>query len=128
MWKYVPFRNITNTCLLNSVETKSVECMLLVVYGVHLINYKWNYYFLLLTFVSKFGSFCISCYVIEYICQFLHDINIPKGARAARAHCVLIVKKLNKCTLSFLVYNLFLDRQRIVSIHRYLSCLHEIHV
>jgi len=50
---------------------------------------------------------------------------MPKDASAGRAHGVLIVKKLNKCTLSILVPNLFLDRQRIISIHWYLGCLHE---
>jgi len=49
---------------------------------------------------------------IEYICQFLHDIKMLKGAIAVKACSVLIVK-LNKCTLSILVSNdLFLDRQR----------------
>ena len=51
-----------------------------------------------------------------------------KGASGARAHGVLIVKKLNKWTLSILVSNLFLDRQHNISIHRYISCFHEIHV
>ena len=50
---------------------------------------------------------------------------MPKDASAGRAHGVLIVKKLNKCTLRILVPNLFLDRQRIISIHWYLGCLHE---
>ena len=56
---------------------------------------------------------------------------MPKDASAGRAHGVLIVKKLNKCTLSILVPNLFLDRQLIISIQRnisihwYLGCLHE---
>jgi len=36
----------------------------------------------------------------------------PMGASAARARCVLMVKILNKCILSILVYNLVLDRQR----------------
>ena len=35
-----------------------------------------------------------------------------KGASAAWARGVLMVKILNKCVLSILVYNLFLDRQR----------------
>jgi len=45
-----------------------------------------------------------------------------------------MVKILNICTLSILVYNLFLDRQRNISlrrhisIHRYLGCLHEIEI
>ena len=56
---------------------------------------------------------------------------MPKEASAGRAHGVLIEKKRNKCTLSILVPNLFLDRQRIISIQRnisihwYLGCLHE---
>ena len=33
---------------------------------------------------------------------------MPKDVSAARAHGVLIGKKLNKCTLSILVSNLFL--------------------
>jgi len=45
------------------------------------------------------------------MCQFLHDIKIPKGASTTRARGVLIVKKLNKCTLKSLVSNLFVDRQ-----------------
>ena len=39
-------------------------------------------------------------------------IKRPMGARASRARGVLMVKILNKCILSILVYNLFLDRQR----------------
>jgi len=31
----------------------------------------------------------------------------PKGASAARAHVVLMVKILNKCILYILVYNIF---------------------
>jgi len=30
---------------------------------------------------------------LEYMCQFLHDIKIPKGASTTRARGVLIVKK-----------------------------------
>jgi len=45
---------------------------------------------------------------------------VPKGASVARTHVVLIVKKVNKCTLSILVSNLFLDRQCNISIHHYL--------
>ena len=43
-----------------------------------------------------------------------------------------MVKILNKCILSILVYNLFIDRQRNISIHpnisihRYLGCLYGI--
>ena len=36
----------------------------------------------------------------------------PKGVSAMRARGVLMVKILNKCILSILVYNLFLKRQR----------------
>jgi len=39
---------------------------------------------------------------------------MPKGANAARARAVLIVKKLNKSTLNILVSNLFFDRQHPV--------------
>jgi len=57
-----------------------------------------------------------------------HNIKMAKGAITARARSVLIVKKLNKCTLSILVSNTCLDRQCNISIHQYLSCLHEIHI
>ena len=40
---------------------------------------------------------------------------MPKDVSAGRAHGVLIVKKLNKCTLSN--FNLFLDKQRNISMH-----------
>jgi len=46
------------------------------------------------------------------MCQCLLTIKRPKGANAAIAHGVFIVKILNKCILSILVYILFLDRQR----------------
>jgi len=45
-----------------------------------------------------------------------------------------MVKILNKCILSILVYNLFLDTQRNIyihpniAIHRYIGCLHEIEI
>ena len=39
-------------------------------------------------------------------------IKTPKGASAARARGVVVVKILNKYNLSILVYDLFLDRQR----------------
>jgi len=40
-----------------------------------------------------------------------------------------MVKLLNKCILSILVYNLFLGIQRkFFFIHRYISCLHEIEI
>ena len=58
--------------------------------------------------------------------QFLYDLKMLPGARAARAWCVLVMKTLTTCTLSILVSNLFLDRKRNISIHWYLSCLHEI--
>ena len=54
-----------------------------------------------------------------YICEFIYDIKMPKGASEARARDVLIVKKLNKCTLSILMPNLFPDRQHNMSTHRY---------
>jgi len=47
------------------------------------------------------------------------------GVNAARARGVLMVKKLNKCTLSILVSTLFLDKQCNISIHLYPRCLHE---
>ena len=61
-------------------------------------------------------------------------IKKSKGARAARARGVLMVKILNNCILSILVYNLFLVRQcnisihRNSSIHRYIGCLREIEI
>ena len=61
-------------------------------------------------------------------------IKMPNGASATRARGVLMVKILNTCILSILVYNLFLDRQRNIylhhnsSIHRYIGCLHEIEI
>jgi len=48
---------------------------------------------------------------------------MPKGVSAERTRGVLIVKKLNKCTV---VYSSV--RQRNISIHRYPRCLHEIHI
>jgi len=54
-------------------------------------------------------------------------VSLIKGVSTARAHSVLIVKTRSKCTLSILVSNL-LDRQRNISIHRYLSYIHEIDV
>ena len=39
-------------------------------------------------------------------------IERPKGVSAARARGVLMMKTLNKCILSILVYSLFLGRQR----------------
>jgi len=59
--------------------------------------------------------------VKEYICQFLHNIMMLKGARAVRAQGVLIVRNLYKCTLSILVPNLFLNRQGNFSIHHILD-------
>ena len=41
---------------------------------------------------------------LDYICQFLHDTMIWKVTLAARGIGVLMVKILNKCTLSILVY------------------------
>ena len=35
---------------------------------------------------------------------------------------------VSKTNVFYLVYNLFLDRQRIISIHRYIGCLHEIDI
>jgi len=57
------------------------------------------------TFVNK------RVYIVRVHCQFLHHIMIPKSTSATRVRGVLIVKKLNKCILNILVYNLFLDRQ-----------------
>ena len=60
--------------------------------------------------------------------SFFCNIKKPEGTSAARARDVLIGKKLNKCTLSILVANLFLDTLCNISIHWYLSCLHEIEI
>jgi len=50
-----------------------------------------------------------------------------KGASIERTRGVLIVKKLNKCIVSILVYNLFLNKQRnLFYIYGYIDCLHEI--
>ena len=49
-------------------------------------------------------------------CVGVFTIKRPKCASAARASGVLMVKMLNKCNLSTLVYNLFLDRQRNIFI------------
>jgi len=46
----------------------------------------------------------------------------------ARDHGLIMVKILNKCILSILVYNLFLVRHRNISIHRYVGCLHKIDI
>jgi len=46
-------------------------------------------------------------------------MKMTKGANTARAHGVLIVKKLNKCTLKHLSANLFLDRQQNICMHIY---------
>ena len=56
-------------------------------------------------------------------------IKRPKGMSAARARGLLIVKTLNKCILSSLVSNLFLDRQSMYfctqakPCHAYYSCI-----
>mgnify|MGYP000215226485 CR=1 FL=1 len=61
-------------------------------------------------------------------------IKMPKGASAARTRGLLMVNILNKCILSILVYNLFLDKKRNISIHHnisihwYIGCLHEIEI
>ena len=38
----------------------------------------------------------------EYICQFIHDIKMPKDASVARACDVFMEKKLKKCTVKYL--------------------------
>ena len=60
--------------------------------------------------------------VKEYICQFLNDIMMPRGTSAARARDVLMVKILNKCIQSILVYNLFY-RQTVQYVHTPVSML-----
>ena len=61
-------------------------------------------------------------------------IKRPKVTSTTRARGILMVKTLNKCILSSLVYNLILDIQRNIlytpymSIHRYIGCLHEIEI
>ena len=37
----------------------------------------------------------------EYICQFIHDIKMPKDASVARACDVFMEKKLKKCTVKY---------------------------
>ena len=59
--------------------------------------------------ILKLLEHTLSIY-LEYICQVLHDIKVPKGASAATARDVLIRKKLNKCTLKIYVCTLLLDR------------------
>ena len=58
-------------------------------------------------------------------------IKRPKGTSAERARGISMVNILNKCILSILVYNLFLDRQRNILytpqyFNRYIGCLHKI--
>ena len=45
-----------------------------------------------------------------------------------KTRCVLILKILNTCTLSILVYNLFFHIQRNISIHQYFSGPREIEI
>ena len=62
--------------------------------------------------------------------SFVTDFTFKshKGASTARVHGVSLVKILNKCILSTLVYNIFLDRQCTISIQRYLGCFLEIEI
>ena len=61
-------------------------------------------------------------------------IKMPKGASAARTGGILMMKILNKCSPSILVYNLFIDIQSNISIHCnisihwYIGCLYEIEI
>ena len=61
-------------------------------------------------------------------------IKRPQGASAARVCGDLMVKTLNKCILSILVYNLYLDRHHNILVHRNISinwnigCLYEIEI
>jgi len=70
-----------------------------------------------------------------YMFVFLHDIKMPKSVSAAIARGVLNREETEKSTLSILVSNLILDRQRTYfhtpvsyQIKRQTSCLHEIDV
>jgi len=47
-----------------------------------------------------------------YMFVFLHDIKMPKSVSAAIARGVLNREETEKSTLSILVSNLILDRQR----------------
>ena len=60
----------------------------------------------LLTFVND------SFVIVKSTFVSVFTIKRHKGASVARARGVLLVKIPNKCILSILVYNLFLDRQR----------------
>ena len=57
-----------------------------------------------------------------------------KGESAARTGGILMMKILNKCSPSILVYNLFIDIQSNISIHCnisihwYIGCLYEIEI
>jgi len=56
-------------------------------------------------------------------------IKRPKGLLHCKSQShVLMLKILNKCILSMLVYNLFLNRQCNISIHQFIGCLHEIEI
>ena len=66
----------------------------------------------------------------EYV---IYRVHVSASSRW-RVRGVLMVKTLNKCSLSIVVYILFLDTQRIIyihrniSIHRYIGCLGEIEI
>jgi len=56
---------------------------------------------------------CINANILGfwYTCVGVFTIKRPKGASAAIARGLLIVKTLNKCILSSVVSNLYFDRQ-----------------
>ena len=65
-------------------------------------------------------------------CISVFTIQRPKGASATRACGVLMVKILNKCILSILVFKINFKTNSVIfyiyrniSIYRYIGCLHE---
>ena len=61
--------------------------------------------------------------IVTFVSVF--TLKRPKGASAAKAGGILMMKILNKCIPTILVYNLLLDRHRYISIHWYIGCLHK---
>ena len=61
--------------------------------------------------------------IVTFVSVF--TLKMPKGASATKAGGILMMKILNKCIPSILVYNLLLDRHRYIPIHWYIGCLHK---
>ena len=53
-------------------------------------------------------------------------IKRSNGARVARVRGVLMVNRLVNYSLSILFISSFIDRQRTISLHRYIGCIREI--